>query len=195
MVQKTKNYQELEELTGSPRDRRLRKRRYPRRRGYAVKKRKELEVKRSQEIEVEKIEEKIAKHLTKFSDLDSEEGKRQAERYLEWVVDSLTHKYPSLRDEDIEFKTAVASVKAGGQQRQKTRTSVRAAHLPTKISVRNEEERSLEQNKSAAYENLVSRLTTHLSLWQTLAQKNPDTYSIGEISRQGLSLLKSLMPK
>lgn len=192
---KTKNYQEFEELTGSPRDTRLRKRKYPRPRGYAIRQKKELEIERSRRIEVDVAQDKIAKHLVKFFDLDSEEGKRQAERYLEWVVDSLTQGQLITRDDDLEYKTAVSSVKAGGQQRQKTRSSVRATHLPTLISVRNEEERTQEQNKLAAYENLLNRLTDHLSLWQTLAQKNPDTYSIGEISRQGISLLKSLMPK
>ena len=195
MVPKSDNYQELEELTGFPRDKRLRKRRYPRRRDYAVEKKKELEIARSRDIEVENAEEKIAKHLVKFFDLDSDEGRRQAERYLEWVIDSLTQGQLITRDDDLEFKTAVASVKAGGQQRQKTRSSVRVTHLPTLISVRNEEERSLEQNKEAAYENLVSRLTTHLSLWQILAQKKSDTYSIGEISRQRISLIKSLLTK
>ena len=189
---KSENYQELEESKGAPRDRRLRKRRYPRPRGYAIRQKRGLEIERSRRIEVDVAQEKIAKHLTRFPDLDSEEGRNQADKYLKWVVDSLTQGQIITRDEDLEFKTAVASVKAGGQQRQKTRSSVRATHLPTLISVRNEEERSFEQNKVAAYENLVSRLTSHLSLWKTLLKNSPEVYSLSEIKRRGIDIFKEL---
>lgn len=194
MVSKSENYQE-DELVETPREKKLKKKKYPRPRVLVQKEVKKLAIIVSKRKEVEEASQKISKHLRKFPDLDTKEGRKQAEKYLNWVVDSLMKEEIVIRDADLDFKTSISSVKAGGQQRQKTRSSVRATHLPTLISVRNEEERTQEQNKRAAYENLVSRLTTHLSLWQTLAQKNPDTYSIGEISRQGLSLLKSLIPK
>lgn len=189
---KSEKYQELEESKGSPRDRRMRKRRYPRSRGYAVRQKRGLEIERSRRIEVDVAQEKIAKHLTKFPNLDTDEGRKQAEKYLNWVVDSLSGEIHVLSEKDIEYKTAVASVKAGGQQRQKTRSSVRATHLPTLISVRNEEERSFEQNKERAYDNVLNRLTEHLSLWRTLTQKLPEKYSLSEIERRGVDLLKEL---
>jgi len=127
-----------------------------------------------------------------FPDLNSEEGRIQAKKYLSWAVDSLFEEGPVIRDEDLEFKSAVASVKAGGQQRQKTRSSVRVTHFPTLISVRNEEERNFEQNKKRAYENLLDRLSEHLSLWQTLSKNSPNKFSLSEIEKRGIDLLGEL---
>jgi protein subunit release factor A len=62
----------------------------------------------------------------------------------------------------------LSSVKAGGQHRQKNRTAVRFTHLPTLISVKNENERSFEQNKQQAKAALFEKLEKHLKLWQTL---------------------------
>lgn len=195
MVPKSENYQELNESSGAARDRKLRKRKEPRRRDYAVRKNKELVIERSKKVEIEKAKEKIIKHLSGFPDLESGEGKKQAERYLVWVVGSLSENFPDLSEGDIEYKTATASVKAGGQKRQKTRSSVRVTHSPTLISVRNEEERGLEENKRAARENLFDRLDEHLSLWQTISRLSPKMYSISDIERQGVDLLKELEGK
>lgn len=192
---KKESYQEQNEVSQTARDRKLRRKRHPRGRRLIKRKKPQIEAERAQAARVDSAKQKIAKHLELFPEITSAEGRSQAEKYLDWVADSLSLQRPILEEEDVEYKTAVASVAAGGQKRQKTKSSVRATHLPTQISVRNEEQRILEQNKRAAYENLLNRLTEHLSFWQTLSQKNPDRYSIGEISRQGLSLLKSLMPK
>ena len=192
MVHKSENYKEDEELIESARGRKLRKKARPRPRGYALRKKKKLEIERSRENEVELAEGKIARHLAGFPDLNSAEGRIQAKRYLSWAVDSLFEEGPVIRDEDLEFKTAVASVKAGGQQRQKTRSSVRVTHLPTLISARNEEERNFEQNKKRVHENLLDRLSEHFSLLQTLSKNSPNKFSLSEIEKRGIDLLEEL---
>ena len=189
---KSENYQKQDELSETARDRKLRKKRHPRKRGYAIRERRKSEIERSRGIEVGKAKERIAKHVARFQKLDEEERRRQEERYLGWVEDSLSQHEPALHKEDVEYKPAVASVKAGGQKRQKTRSSIRATHKPTLISVKNEETRRPEQNKQAAYDNLCLRLTDHLSLWQTLSQNLPDRYSASEIKQHGVDLLKEL---
>jgi hypothetical protein len=190
-LSKSENYQD-DEKPGVARDRKLRKRRQPRGRRLVRRKKPQIEAQTAQEARLGSAKQKIAKHVDLFPEVTSAEGRSQVEKYLGWVADSLSHHELTLNVGDIEYKTAVASVKAGGQKRQKTRTSVRATHLPTLISVKNEETRSLDQNKRAAYDNLRLRLTDHLSLWQTLSQNLPQQYSASEIKQHGVDLLKEL---
>jgi len=82
------------------------------------------------------------------------------------------------KPEEIEIKSFVSSVKAGGQQRQKTRTGVRLTHLPTLLAVKNENERSFEQNKQKAELALLEKLKEHLNLWQTLEKNSPGKINI-----------------
>ncbi|MFV1917456.1 MAG: peptide chain release factor-like protein [Patescibacteria group bacterium] len=192
---KSEKFKDQDELIESARDRKLRKKRHPRGRGFAVRKKSELKIGRSKESEVKEAEGKIKGQMDRFPDFDTSEGRKQAERYISWVSNSLSQKHPEPSEEDIEYKTATASVKAGGQKRQKTKNSVRATHLPTKIRVRNEEQRSLEENKKAAYKNLISRLADHLSLWQILSRGNPKRYSVEAIKRRGIDLLDELRSK
>jgi exonuclease VII small subunit len=180
-----------DELTETPRERKLKKRKYPRPRVLVQKEGKKLAIESSKRNELEKASERIKKHLQEFPNLDSVEGRNQRESYLEWILASLEQGQLSLKDDDIEYKTAVSSVSAGGQHQQKTRSSIRALHKPSKIAVRNEEERSLEQNKEAANKNLVKRLTDHLSLWQTLLRNSPET-TLSEIKSRGINIFREL---
>lgn len=191
----SKSEKYLDEELGRPQARRetqraqkQRRKRNPRSRSFALRKKRELETEASQTHKLEEAKKKIAKHLAKFPELDTDKGKEQAEKYLAWVVESLAQKFPHLTDEDIEYKTAVSSVKAGGQKRQKSRTSVRATHLPTLISVRNEESRNMVRNKRLAFENLYTRLTTHFSHWRTLLKD----YSLQETEERGIDIFKEL---
>ncbi len=156
------------------RARKSKRRKFPRDRSFVGKELRETEKITGEKKRKKKAKEKIEKHLGRFPASDSYEGEKQVKIYTRWIKDSLEQKYPLLHEGDIELKTAVASVKAGGQKRQKSRTSVRLVHLPTLIGVRNEEERSLEQNKLKAQEKLYYLLTNHLQLWKTLNIASPN---------------------
>lgn len=150
------------------RARKSKRKKYPRDRSLVGKELKKIEKIEGENKRKKEAREKIEKHLKHFPSLDSYEGERQVKIYIRWIRDSLDQNYPLLDEGDIEVKTAVASVKAGGQKRQKSRTSARVVHLPTLIGTRNEEERSLEQNKLKAKKRLYYLLTNHLKLWETL---------------------------
>lgn len=156
------------------RARKSKKKKFPRDRSFVGKQLRETEKITGEKKRKKGVREKIEKHLKRFPALDSYEGEKQVKIYSRWIKDSLDQDYPLLHEGDIEIKTAVASVKAGGQKRQKSRTSVRIVHLPTLIGVRNEEERSLEQNKVKAQEKLYYLLTDHLQLWKTLNIASPN---------------------
>jgi hypothetical protein len=156
------------------RARKSNKRKFPRDRSFVGKQLRETEKITGEKKRKKEAREKIEKYLKRFSALDSYEGEKQIKIYIRWIKDSLDQDYPLLHEGDIEIKTAVASVKAGGQNRQKSRTSARLVHLPTLIGTRNEEERSLEQNKSKAQEKLYYLLTNHLLLWKTLNITSPN---------------------
>jgi hypothetical protein len=188
---KSGKYLGSDEQDATPREKKLKKRIYPRPRVLVGKVGKKLAIESSKRNDLEKASEKISKHLSQFPNPDSDEGRKQRESYLEWVVSSLEQGQLSEKAEDVEYKSAVSSVSAGGQHQQKTRSSIRALHLPTKIAVRNEEERSMEQNKAAAYENLVKRLTEQLSLWQTLLRNSPEI-TLPEIKSRGINIFREL---
>lgn len=156
------------------RARKSKRKKYPRDRSIVGKEIKKIERKAGEDKRKKEADGKIKKHLKRFPSLNSYEGEKQLKVYIRWVKDSLDQNYPFLVDGDIEIKTAVASVKAGGQQRQKSRTSARIVHLPTLLGTRNEEERSLEQNKLRAKEKLFYILTDHLEIWKTLNLASPN---------------------
>ena len=139
------------------------------------KERRKKEIQAVRLARVEEVEKRIAKHLSFFPPAETNEGQKQAQSYIEWLKDSLKLKSPRLNSEDkneVEIDSFVSSVKAGGQNRQKNRTAVRFTHLPTLISVKNENERSFEQNKQQARTALSEKLEEHLKLWQTLARNS-----------------------
>ena len=154
--------------------RKSKRKKFPRDRSFVGKQLRETEKITGERKRKKEAREKIKKHLKRFSAPDSYEGEKQLKIYIRWIKDSLDQDYPLLHEGDIEAKTAVASVKAGGQKRQKSRTSVRLVHLPTLIGVRNEEERSLEQNRVRAQEKLCYLLTDHLQFWKTLNIASPN---------------------
>jgi len=189
---KRENLQGNDDSFVDRREAKLRRKRNPRDRRLVQRKKPQIEAKASQATRVAEAKQKIAKHISRFPEISTPEGETQVASYINWVAQSLSQGEPRLDDGDIDFKTATASVKAGGEQRQKSRSSVRATHLPTQIAVRNEEERSPDLNKKAARENLKSRLESHLILWQTLSQNLPQQYSASEIKQHGVDLLKEL---
>lgn len=150
------------------RARKSKRKKSPRDRSFVGKQLREAKRTAGDKKRKKEAEKKIEKHLKRFPSLNFYEGEKQVKIYIRWIKDSLDQGHPLLHEGDVEVKTAVASVKAGGQKRQKSRTSVRLVHLPTLIGVRNEEERSLEQNKLKAQEKLYFLLTNHLLLWKTL---------------------------
>lgn len=162
------------------RARKSKRRKYPRNRSFVEKELREAEKAAGENKRKKEAREKIEKHLKRFPSLDSYDGEKQMKIYIRWTKDSLSQNYPLLDEgdildeADIQIKTTVASVKAGGTKRQKSRTSARVVHLPTLIGVRNEEERSLEQNKLKAKEKLYYLLTEHLKLWKTLNIASPN---------------------
>ncbi len=156
------------------RARKSKRKKYPRDRSYVGKELREAEKAAGEKKRKQEARNKIEKHLGRFVALDAAEREKQIKVYIRWTKDSLNQKYPLLDEGDLEIKTAVASVKAGGQNRQKTRSSVRVVHLPTLIGTRNEEERSMEQNKLKAQEKLYYLLTNHFQLWKTLNLASPN---------------------
>lgn len=155
------------------RARKSKRKKFPRDRSFVGKQRREAEKITGDAKRKKEAKEKIEKHLKRFPTPDFYKGEKQIKIYIRWIKDSLHQDYPILDEGDIEVKTAVASVKAGGQKRQKSRTSVRVTHLPTLMRVRNEEERSFEQNKLKAQKRLYYLLTNHLQLWKTLNVTSP----------------------
>ncbi|MCJ7804207.1 peptide chain release factor-like protein [Patescibacteria group bacterium] len=139
------------------------------------KERRKKEIQAVRLARVEEVEKRITKHLSFFPKLETDEDQKQVQSYIEWVKDSLELKSPRLNSEDgneVKIESFVSSVKAGGQNRQKNRTAVRLKHLPTLISVKNENERSFEQNKQQARTALFEKLEEHLKLWQTLRRNS-----------------------
>ncbi len=156
------------------------------------KKRRKQEIQEAKLKRVEKTEKISTKHLSLFPQAETNEGQKQVQSYIEWVKDSLKLKSPRLNSEDkneVEIDSFVSSVKAGGQNRQKNRTAVRFTHLPTLISVKNENERSFEQNKQQAITALFEKLEEHLKLWQTLAR---DSLNPIDIENKVFSLAETL---
>lgn len=122
---------------------------------------------------VAEAKDSLKRHLGRFADIKTDQGKRQAQAYIQWVSSSLKKREPSVNLDDIHFQYSLSS-KPGGQHVQKNRTSCKATHLPTMIGVRNEEERSSVQNKSNALKQLYERLVDHLRLWMIVSGGTQD---------------------
>jgi len=155
------------------------------------KERRKQEIQAARQARVEEVEKRITKHLSFFPKLETDEGQKQVQSYLEWLKASLALKSPRLNSEDeneVKIDSFLSSVKAGGQHRQKNRTAVRLTHLPTLLSVKNENERSFEQNKQQAKTALFEKLEKHLKLWQTLAR---DSLTPIDIENKVFSLAKT----
>ena len=174
----------------SSREIKLTKRRNPRGRRIINQAHLTQSIKTGQEKKIRQAKSQIGKILVNFQSLKEKEREKQKEIYLRWLRDSLNNNSPIIDDGDLRLDTAIASVGAGGQNLQKTRTSVRLTHLPTRIAVRNEEERSFTQNRENALNHLKLRLTEHLNYWQILNQNLPAIFSVSEINRLGRQILE-----
>lgn len=142
---------------------------------------------------VEEMEKRIAKHLSFFPKLETDESQKQVQNYIEWLKVSLELKSPRFNPEnenEIKIDSFLSSVKAGGQHQQKNRTAVRLTHLPTLLAVKNEDERSFEQNKKLAKAALLEKLEEHLKLWQTLERD-----SLNPVDIENIDFLNSLKNK
>lgn len=73
------------------------------------------------------------------------------------VLPEVTEHQFSIKDSELIWKTCRGSG-PGGQHRNKTESAVQVTHIPTKLSVRCESERSQHQNRVSALELLRSRL-------------------------------------
>jgi len=154
----------------------------------ADKARREEEINAAREARAKEAKERIKRHLSSFPDIETKEGKNKAEIYTRWVEESLKINCPLLADGDVEVKASLPKVKAGGQHMQKRLTAVRVTHLPTSISVRNEQQRNKEQNEQAAKAILFTRLEEHLGLWKTLIKNSTSPVNVEE---EVISLLQT----
>lgn len=141
------------------------------RRGKATKadkeqrKREREEINRRRAIEARK---KISLCLRRFLHLETHEGRKQKNLYLRWLLDSFGSGFSSVGEKDLEIKATLPKVKAGGQHHQKNMTAAVAIHKPSLIFVRNEEERSFEQNFQMGKKILLAKAESHFKLWQII---------------------------
>lgn len=188
-----KDYEDFDmEGKSEKRSRKIRKGKFPRDRSFAVKEKKAADRRASKEARIKESEEKLIRFFSRFPSIESDEGGKQVSEYLEWVKDSREQGLPVLIRDDIEFQFFVSSVKAGGQKRQKKRSAVRAIHSPTLIKVKNEDQRSREQNVTKAVEALFEPLGAHLALWKTLVG-NKDSFD--QIEARVIKILRSITQK
>lgn len=73
------------------------------------------------------------------------------------VLPEITEQQISVKDSELIWKMCRGSG-PGGQHRNKTESAVQVTHIPSKISVRCESERSQHQNKASALELLRAKL-------------------------------------
>lgn len=112
------------------------------------------------------------KNLKKvFEDFPHFDNDGQEERflamYVPWLNLSLESGEPMIDEVDLEEEFMRSGKKAGGQNVNKVNSAVRIKHVPTNISVRNEETRDQGANRQNARAGLKNRLEAHLTDWKT----------------------------
>jgi peptide chain release factor 1 len=86
-------------------------------------------------------------------------------------------------ERDVEYRYCIASVGAGGQNRQKNETACLATHKPTGITAKCEDERSRERNRSKATATLRSRVLSAQKQANHTSQNNSRRIQIGRGER------------
>ena len=133
-----------------------------------VKRKREETIEASQENRREEAEKNLEKTLENFPE-------NLLEMYVPWVNLSLESGKPAIDEIDLEEKFVRSGKKAGGQNVNKVSSAVQLKHIPTNISVRNEETRDQNKNRQNARARLESKLKEHLKDWKTYTGDNEIT--------------------
>ena len=107
--------------------------------------------------------------LVRISPFDAEKMRHTSFALVE-VVPQLLKKEIAFQPDELRIDTFLSSG-AGGQSVQKNQTAVRITHLPTKISVACQSERSQKQNKEIAIQLLIAKLTYYYQQQQAKQKK------------------------
>lgn len=86
-------------------------------------------------------------------------------------------------ERDVEYRYCIASVGAGGQNRQKNETACVAIHKPTGLTAQCQDERSRERNRSKATSVLRSRVISAQKQRNHTSQNNTRRIQIGRGER------------
>jgi len=131
-------------------------------------------IKNSQEKRQEEAKDRILKIIKEFPKfINTEQENKFINEYSSWVKQTLTQGLTTLEN-DLTFDCVRSGAKAGGQNLNKVSSAVVCSHVPTNISVRNEETRDQFRNKQKAISLIKKSLSTHIEDWKTLV-KNPDS--------------------
>lgn len=104
-------------------------------------------------------------------------GRRQSSTVTVAIIgDTETARVPTFDERDVEYRYCVASVGAGGQNRQKNRTACVAKHIPTGMEAKCEDERSQKTNRKKALQTLRLRVTEAQAL-DAMVSTNADRRS------------------
>ena len=133
-----------------------------------AKRKREEAIEASQENRREEAKENLEKTLENFPE-------NLLEMYVQWVNLSLESGQPMIDEIDLEENFVRSGKKAGGQNVNKVSSAVQLKHIPTNISVRNEETRDQSKNRQNARAGLESKLKEHLKDWKTYIGDNEMT--------------------
>lgn len=85
-------------------------------------------------------------------------GRKQSSTVTVAILGQSKRPEPAFDERDVEYRYCVASVGAGGQNRQKNETACVAKHVPTGVEAKCEDERSRKSNKRKALATLRQRV-------------------------------------
>ncbi len=146
-------------------------------------------VEASQEKRKEAARNNLERVFKEFPSFEVEQKKEDfLEMYALWVNVSLEAGFPYIDQKDLDEEFMRSGKKAGGQNVNKVSSAVRLKHIPTNITVRNEETRDQAKNRQFAKEGLEDLLKEHLKDWKTYLGENKteiDKNTVAEIMRTG----------